>query len=655
MRRKNGSYYLAGAVSLATFIIYLWSLHNEFIEWDDNTYVFENPHIRSLDFSFLKWAFLHFYAGNWHPLTWISHAVDYALWGLNPFGHHLTGIILHAINTLLVVLLAVKLADAAKEAAQGDARAFPDRRAMLVTAGAAGVLFGLHPLHVESVAWVAERKDLLCGLFFPLSILQYVNYVRRGGPLWPPEEGNPQGVVPARREAGQAVLSKPGRQFLRRHYLFALGLFILALLSKPMAVTLPAVLLVLDWYPFGRIRSFRTFRTVFAEKIPFFALSLVSSVLTVLAQKSAGALASVEAIPLSTRLTAVPYSLLAYLREMILPVNLLPFYAYPADISLLSFRYLFALVTVAGIIAACLAIAGKRKLWAAVLGYYVITLLPVIGIVQVGSQAMADRYTYLPSLGPFLVAGLAAAWVYEKVGTVEKWGRFLRPLGVAAALVIVVSLSYLTFEQIGIWQNSIRLWSYAIDREPGVSMSYYNRGYAFFKKGRYDMAMADFDKAIALNPVEYRAYAGRGIVFTRRGRTDRAIADFLKAVELNPSYSRAYMRLGILYGEAGQFGKAIENLGKAIAIDPDDYAAYNDRGFSYFVIRQYGSALRDFNKAIELNRSYALPYFNRGRLFIGTGDKTHAMADFQEACALGNRGGCEALETLRHTTANPAP
>jgi hypothetical protein len=352
---------------------------------------------------------------------------------------------------------------------------------------------------------------------------------------------------------------------------------------------------------------------------PFFALSLVSSMLTVLAQKSGGGLVSFELIPLSTRLLVASHALIMYLWKMILPLDLIPFYPYPRNVSLLSSKYLLAVVLVIGITLTCMLFAKKRKLLLTVWGYYIVALLPVIGIVEAGGQAMADRYTYLPSLGPFFITGLAAAWVYEKVSTLEKWGPFLKLFGIVAVTVIVVFMSYLTFEQIGIWNNSIRFWSYAIDRERGVPLLFYKRGGAFLKKGRFDEAIADFDKELALYPGDYRLYASRGMAFAQKGRTDMAIADFSRAAELNPSC----------------------------------YEAYNDRGVSYLITGQYDSALRDFNKAIELNRNYALPYLNRGRLLLERGNRTLSMADFQKACELGNKGGCDALETLQQAAAKP--
>ncbi len=239
---------MAAAAALLAAGVYAPSLRNDFVNWDDGLYVYGNPFIRRLDGRFLGWAFTTFRASNWHPLTWISHALDYTLWGLNPLGHHLTSVVLHAVNVFLVVLLAFRLIEAGRERMSSGAPSLPDGQGGLIAAGMTGLLFGIHPLHVESVAWVNERKDLLCALFFLLSILSY--------------------TLPERTSAESGASGGGGARPFGRHYLLSLIFFLLALLSKPMAVSLPLVLLVLDWYPFKRIRSAESFRTVFIEKIP---------------------------------------------------------------------------------------------------------------------------------------------------------------------------------------------------------------------------------------------------------------------------------------------------------------------------------------------------------------------------------------------------
>jgi hypothetical protein len=398
--RKNLKYYLAGSIALITFLVYLGALHNTFA-WDDRAYVLGNPHIRSLDVTLLKWAFLDFYSANWHPLTWMTHALDYALWGLNPLGHHLTNNILHAANTFLTVILVVRLLEVLKtKKAPNEGPSFLTDRAILITAGTTGLLFGLHPLHVESVAWVAQRKDFLCALFFLLCIILYTKYVS---------------------EADNETTHRTSR-FFNRRYLAVLGFFVLALLSKPMAVSLPLVLMILDWYPFNRIYSFKTFRSALFEKLPLAILSLASSIVTIMAQKAVGAVARPEVIPLSARMLVAAQSLTAYLFKMVFPHGLIPFYSYPlpSEISLYRFKYQLSIAVLIGITAACMTLMKKNKLWLSSWAYYIVTLLPVLGIVQVGGQSMADRYTYLPSLGPFLITGLGAAWISGKANILKK-------------------------------------------------------------------------------------------------------------------------------------------------------------------------------------------------------------------------------------------
>jgi hypothetical protein len=326
-RILNVRYGLAASIFLLTFIVYLPSLDNQFVGWDDDKYIFVNPHIRSFNMPFLKWAFFEFHASNWHPLAWISHAMDYALWGLNPLGHHLTSNILHAANTVLVVILVMRLLDFYRDAsAKNGSAPFLNELSICITASITGLLFGLHPLHVESVAWVAERKDLLCALFFLLSIMMYTSYARIA------DKG--------------AVKDDLKSRFLNRHYLLTLGFFSLALLSKPMAITLPFVLLILDWFPFKKIRSFHSLSAAVAGKIPFMALSAVSMILTILAQKGGGAISSLEVHPFSSRILVAASSLIAYLWKMILPTTLVPYYPYPRAVSFFKFEYILGLLAV---------------------------------------------------------------------------------------------------------------------------------------------------------------------------------------------------------------------------------------------------------------------------------------------------------------------
>jgi tetratricopeptide (TPR) repeat protein len=575
----------------------------------------------------------------------MSHALDYALWGLNPLGHHLTNNILHALNTMLVVLLVMKLMQVFKktEGDHGVSQLFFNDRTTGITATVTGLLFGLHPLHVESVAWVAERKDLLCAFFFLLTIITYTRYV------------------------SEITANEPAKftsRFSNRKYLFTIVFFILALLSKPMAVTLPFVLLILDWYPFRRIQALRTFRTAFTEKLPFIVLTLISSLLTILAQEAGGTVRSVEDIPLSSRVIVASKSLFTYMVKIILPLHLVPFYPYPTNISLFSPEYFIPIVIVITITATCIATIRSQKLWMSVWCYYVITLMPVLGIIQVGGQSMADRYTYLPSLGPLLIIGLLAAKVYEKVSALDRWRVMLGTAGLFIGITVLISLSYAAIKQIGVWKNSIVLWNYVIAREPSrVPFAHNNLGFAYASKGQLDKAIEQYLTALRLKPDYAEVYSNLARAYASRGQLDKAIEQYLTALRLRPDYAEAHNDLGIAYSSKGRYDMAIEQYRIALRLRPD-YAethfnlglAYASKGLLDKAIEQYLTALRlrpdlatvynslgvayasqglldkateQFLTALRLKPDYAKAHFNLGFIYLNKGAKDMARTQFE--------------------------
>lgn len=682
------SLYLAISIAFLTFTLYLPVLQNDFVDWDDPAYVYENNHIRSFSPAFIKWAFTSFHAAFWHPLTWISHALDYAIWGLDPMGHHLSNILLHGLNTFLTVLLAAKLMMIWR-ARQGQAEGsvFPDERDILIAAGVTGLLFGTHPLHVESVAWVSERKDLLCALFFLLSVMAYLRFaVTSGG-------------------AGEGGWRQ---RYLGRWYLLSLGLFALSLLSKPMAVSLPLVLLVLDWHPLGRVTSGKTFRSLVFEKLPFVVLALASAGVAMVAHRNA---MWTVASPLPVRILVAARALTAYIGKMLVPIDLLPLYPYARDPAYyVSFEYAAALLLV--IAATYLAVRSSRqdRLWTAVWCYYVVTLLPVLGIVQFGSQSMADRYTYLPSLGPFALIGVVSAWFWEKAGLRTRHVTIIKRIIISSMIILFATMSVLTLKQIAVWNNSISLWSHDIETDPdcppwiwnsrGLAYEekgyddlaladydkaialdarnadgvYRNRGMVFMKRGQHDHAVRDFTSAIVLQPEDANLYIDRGIAFLNAKKLQRAIDDFTKAIALNPSHTNAYVHRGMSYKENGQYGRAIEDYTTTIKIDPSCIEAYNNRGVVYKQLHQPEQAQADYDKAIALDPSFYLAYMNRAAVFgmMGrqdmaikdyttvislnpefiaaylyrgelrrkTGDIEQAALDFRKACDLGSTEGC---------------
>ena len=558
---------------MITTAAYLSALLNGFVNWDDNLYVYDNLNIQSIDLSFFKWAFTSFHAINWHPLTWISHAADYAIWGLDPLGHHLTSIILHGLNTFLVVLLVTRLVYSARTLL--DSSKEEDTFKVSIAAGVVtGFLFGLHPIHVESVAWVSERKDVLCAFFFLLSIISYLKYTS-------PFTNTP------------------------RNYILSLLFFGLALMSKPMAITLPGVLIILDIYPLQRLsikKAFSTCRGVLVEKIPFFALSIAAAFVTIAAQQQA--IGSLESYPFGTRIIVAIQSLGLYISKMLLPIGLAPLYPHPREISAISADFLLGSFLITTIIVLCVLLRG-RKFWTAAWAYYLLTLLPVLGIIQVGSQAAADRYTYLPSLGPFILVGFGAGLVYAKTSS--------RKYLIASAILVASLLSVLTFQQIGIWKGPMTLWNRQLELHES-----------------------------------YLAYNNRGNMYTYKENYEKAIADYTKALTIHPGYANAYFNRGIVYLRTEKHPKALMDFTRAIKMDPEDASAYNHRGIIYSKLKIYRKAVVDFNKAIKLDPAYAAAYYRRGMLYKKTGDKLNADKDFLQAVQLGDKRAREHL-TARET------
>jgi Flp pilus assembly protein TadD len=583
-----------------TFSVYLPALRNDFVSWDDDLYLINNPHIRSLNWAFFKWAFSGFYASNWHPLTWASHAFDYAFWGLNPLGHHLTNNILHAVNTFLVVLLCIKLLEMWKERSMPEeASPFLDGQRILIAAGVTGLLFGLHPLHVESGAWVAERKDLLCGLFFLLSIAAYANHIR--------------GLVnePLERR-------KTASLFFNRSYLASLVFFVLALLSKPMAVSLPVVLLLLDWYPFQRIRSWKSFRDSGVEKLPFIACSLISSILTIMAQRTEGAMTMTAAVPLRARMLVAANAFVTYLGKIAVPVDLSPYYPYPKlqEVTLLSPQYLFAVIFVVGLTAILFGAAKKRRVWLSAWGYYVVTLIPVIGILQVGSQAMADRYTYLPSLGPFLLIGLIAAWVWAKADSLRQWSPAVKGFTIALAISLVISLSYATLKQIALWRDALTLATDMVRKSPDAALPHNNLGAAYGKQNRLNEAVNEFITALRLAPAFALPHNNLGAAYLKQNRLDEAVNEFITALKLDPDSAEAHTDLGAAYLHQNRFNEAIHEFITALKLDPDSAEAHTNLGTAYLHQNRLDEAIHELIAALKLDPDSADAYTNLGIAYL---------------------------------------
>lgn len=496
--------------ALITFIIYLPALTNGFVQWDDPKYVFENPSIRTLDLAFLKRAFTEVYFSNWHPLTMISYAVDYALWGLNPLGYHLTNNIVHTVNTALVAVLTVRLISTARPLSA---------QSVFVAGFVPALLFGIHPVHVESVAWVSERKDVLSALFFIGSVLFYLRYAQQKKKLC---------------------------------YLLSLASFALAIMSKSMAVTLPAVLLLIDFYPLKRLTGPKAVFNAVVEKLPFFAISAFAAVMAVQSQGSA--MATFEAVPFDTRFFTALRAYAFYLEKLFVPIGLAPFYPLPAGIDPLGADYLVTYGVLGGITLICLA-AMRYRVFIVTWLYFLGTLLPVIGLVQVGMQSAADRYMYLPSLSLLVLLGAGAALI------IEKELKTLLAVFLGFIALATVALSYATVTQAAVWKDSVTLWDREVELFPDAYIAYVNRAFALKAQGRYKEALADLDMAVEIKP-KADHYNNRGSVKKKLGDLPGAAEDYRKSLELSPS-GATYFNLALVLEEAGDFNGAMTNAQKA--------------------------------------------------------------------------------------------
>ena len=512
---------------LATAVVYLQLNNYDFVNFDDDDYVTENRHVQTgLTSGNITWAFTTFHAGNWHPLTWISHMLDCQLFGLKPGLHHLVNLFFHMANTLLLFLILRRMTNALWQSA-------------FVAA-----LFALHPLHVESVAWVAERKDVLSTFFWMLTMGAYVFYVER-------------------REL--------------KRYLLALFFFGLGLMAKPMLVTLPFVLLLLDYWPLRRlqmekpladdsvnsekfvkphrkkkerrrsairaghvskpekqIRQQPAIGHIILEKVPFFVLSLVSSIVTYMAQQKGGAVRSLQSFPLTTRIANALVSYCGYIGKILWPENLALLYPHSGMPPVWK---VIGAVLFLGIITFLIIRTVKRFPWLTV-GWlwYLGTLVPVIGLVQVGMQAMADRYTYVPIIGVLIMV----AWGVPEL--LEKW----RHRNTALATVTVVMLcifSFVTWKQVGYWQNNTTLFKHTLEKTTNNPIIHYNLGNLLASQGKFDDAIKQFRESIRISPGYAKAHNNLGNALLYQGRLDEAIGSYREALRINPDYVIAQKNL----------------------------------------------------------------------------------------------------------------
>jgi tetratricopeptide (TPR) repeat protein len=591
MLNKRHFYIICIFLVVTTLAVYWQVLDNGFVDYDDDVYVTENIRVhKGVTFDSLTWAFTSSHSANWHPLTWISHMIDCQLYGLNPSGHHLTSLLFHVANTLLLLLILVRMTGA------------------LWQSSFVAALFALHPLHVESVAWVAERKDVLSTFFMMLTVWAYLFYVKKGKV---------------------------------RRYLMVVLFFVLGLMSKPMLVTLPFILLMLDFWPLGRLCLIRDtqnvvtgqhtdersniFRLVW-EKVPFFALAVVSSVVTFIVQERGGAVKLLEMYSIQTRIINAFVAYIEYIVNMIWPVKLTVLYPHPGN-SLLLWKGVVA--GLALVLITILVIRNARKIPYLAVGWfwYVVTLIPVIGIVQVGSQAMADKYTYITLIGLFVVI----AWGANDL--LSKWPHRKTWLGTLAAILLPV-LVVLTWKQVQYWENSITLFKHTLKHTSNNLIIHNNLGFALDKQGRTEEAIEHYIQALRLKPDYAEAHNNLGIALDRQGRTEEAVEHYLQALRLRPDYAQAHNNLGIALDKQGRTEEAVRHYLQALRLRPDYVQVHNSLGFALDKQGRTEEAVKHYLQALRLKPDYAEVHDNLGIALDKQGRTEEAIEHYLQALQL---------------------
>ena len=543
------------ALFLVTAAIYSRAAFFPFSVLDDSDYVSKNIHVTSgLTIDSLKWAVTAFYAGNWHPLTWMSLMLDGQFFGNNPMGYHLVNVVLHAVNASLLFLLFRSMTGAVW-------------RSAFVAA-----CFALHPLHVESVAWISERKDVLSSLFLILTLLFYCKFVKRS-------KGS--------------------------YYVLSLTAFSLGLMAKAMLVTVPAILILLDVWPFRRIKApfFRnkrccdiepcsidgavTPKRAILEKIPFVILSISSSIITICAQKPS--LSDLTNLPVYYRLTNALWSTVIYIEKMLVPFNLAIFYPmFPVPL----WKAGFAAVLLGAIL--LLAIKCRHNYPYLLTGWlwYLITLLPVIGLIQVGRQSMADRYTYIPLIGLFTMASWGGGDLFRQF---HKCKKVIWLTAIAILLLFAVS----TWIQLGYWRDNFFLLSHTLAVTENNGFAHDCLGLVYELQGDPERALGEYNKSLEIEPGNASAHYSLAVLLDSQDKAPEAISQFKDAIGLNPRYAEAHFSLGIVFGKIGKLDDAAGEFAKAIEIEPDNPKYHNNLGTLYARNGLLDEAIGQFSQALR--------------------------------------------------------
>jgi protein O-mannosyl-transferase len=545
---------------LVTSLVYWRSIENDFVNLDDNEHVYENPNITSLDAAHIKAMFTGSRMGNWIPLTELSFAIDHYFRGMEPYGFHLTNLILHLLNTLLVFWLLLMI----------SGNSFISLLSALI--------FAVHPMHVESVAWITERKDVLYALFYLAALICWVK---------------------------GRILKKRGLLYL------TMFLYLLALCSKSMAVTLPLILIIYDVY-----YENKQLKKVVLDKIPFFVLA--AGVVFITLRATYSSTTPYAELNIIERLVTANYAFWFYPLKMLLPFKLSAIYPYPQDINqAIPLYYYLSLLLSGGLVWLLVGIRKNHKTLLFWFWFYLLTILPVLHLLPLAGGAITcDRFTYIPGIGVYMVL----LYLINQKFSLSKSKYII--------ILIIAGYAFLSWQRIAVWENGIVLHTDIIARYPEIELPYINRGKAYGQRGEHGKAIADFSSAIRVNPVSADAYNNRGNEYGDLKDYGAGIADLDKALQLRPGFVEGYNNRAHLYMNTGRYAEAEADFHQALALQPDYASGWYNRGNLYRKIGEYDKAIADYDQAVKLNPQMVDAYNNRGTAYSMSGRHREAIRDF---------------------------
>jgi tetratricopeptide (TPR) repeat protein len=610
MPTRYRSILISLALALVTFAVF-YQVHSfEFINYDDNVYVYENPHIQTgITSESVKWAFSSGYANFWHPLTWLSHMLDWELFGARPAGHHLMGLFFHIANTLLLFIVLKRMTEA------------PWRSAFVAA------LFALHPLHVESVAWITERKDVLSTFFWLLTMWAYVRYVNRPGAV---------------------------------NYLTVVLFFVLGMMAKPMLVTLPFVLLLLDYWPLGRIlykdtksettqrnaargSSLRIISRLVLEKVPLFVISIVASMIAFIAQQAGGSVASTAELPVRLRIINAFISYVTYIEKMFWPSRLAVFYPYfPSKLTVWSGALLLLLLLAMTVLV--LWVARRHRYMVTGWFWYLGTLVPVIGLVQVGDYSRADRFTYITLTGLFIIV----AWGLSDLLAEFRYKRILLTV---SGLLVISTLSVCTWLQLRYWKDSLTLFHHALGVTENNNIIHSLIASSLCKQQSFNEAVVEYKRSLQIQPNDPAVLNGLGIALGQQGKIDEAAEYFNKALRMKPNFAEAHNNLGYTLAFQGKLDEAVVHYKEALRIDPDYATAHYKLGQVLARMGEINQAVGHCKAAMQFKPDWAEPVNTLAWYFAVSRDPEiynpdEAVKLALRACELSDNQRPDFLDTL---------